>query len=323
MMALPDINDIWSISEHNFNAFALQIFQFQVKNNPIYAQYVKLIDQEPSTVNHYTEIPFLPISFFKTHKVVTQHFEPEAVFESSSTTGIHTSKHHVKDLSLYHNTAKHIFEQQIGPLNSYEFLGLLPNYLERQNSSLVSMVKYFMDHNLQNEGFYLHNHEDLYANLCNGKSNKLLFGVSFALLDFSEQYPVEADITIIETGGMKGRKEEITKDAVYQQLKEGFPNAKIVSEYGMTELLSQAYSDEAAKYMCPNWMKVLPRADNDPLSNHANGHTSALNIIDLANLHSCSFIATDDLGKVHANGTFEVTGRLDHSDIRGCSLMVV
>jgi hypothetical protein len=322
-MALPDINDIWSISEHNFNDFALQIFQFQVKNNPIYAEYVELIDQKPSGVEHYTQIPFLPISFFKTHKLVSSNFEPQATFESSSTTGSNTSKHYVKDLDLYHTNCLQIFEQQIGNLDSMEILGLLPSYLERQNSSLVSMVKYFMDYRGQEQGFYLNNHQDLYKKLQDGNSNKLLFGVSFALLDFAEKYNVDSEITIIATGGMKGRKTEMTKEEVYKLLQSCFPNAKIISEYGMTELLSQAYSDNRAFYTCPSWMKVLPRADNDPLSHAANGHTSALNIIDLANLNTCSFVATDDLGRVHSDGTFEVTGRMDHSDIRGCSLMVV
>ncbi len=181
-----------------------------------------------------------------------------------------------------------------------------------------------MKHNEQAEQFYLYNHSDLYDRLSSSSKKQLLFGVSFALLDFAEQYHLTSDnLTIIETGGMKGRKKELTKAEVYQQLKSAFPEATIRSEYGMTELLSQAYSDENAIYSCPPWMKVLPRADNDPLSNKSNGKTAALNIIDLANLHSCSFIATDDLGLVYADGTFEVTGRLDHSDIRGCSLMVV
>lgn len=321
-MALPDINDIWSISEHNFNAIALQIFQFQVKNNPIYAQYVKLIDQEPSTIEHYTQIPFLPISFFKTHKVVTGQFKHQVIFESSSTTGNNTSKNYVENINLYHLNCLKIIEDKLGPIDQFEILGLLPNYLERQNSSLVSMVKYLMDKNNQTDSFYLYNHKDLSLKLQSKNTKKLLFGVSFALLDFVSECPIDSELTIIETGGMKGRKKEMTKEEVYSQLQDGFPNSTIISEYGMTELFSQAYSNTKALYTCPNWMKVLPRSDNDPLSNSTNGHTAALNIIDLANLHSCSFIATEDLGKIYEDGSFEVSGRMDHSDIRGCSLMI-
>lgn len=324
MISLPNINDVWNITEDNFNDIALQIFQYQAKNNEVYAQYLQLIDKQPQTIEHFTQIPFLPISFFKTHKVVCEDFVPQKTFESSSTTGINTSKHYVKDLQLYHTNCSKIIEQKLGNIASYEITGLLPNYLERNNSSLVSMVAHLMGVNNQYDSFYLYNHDDLYQRLSTASSNQLLFGVSFALLDFADEYQLSApNLTIVETGGMKGRKKEMTKGEVYDELKAAFPNATILSEYGMTELLSQAYSDEQARYTCPPWMKVLPRADNDPLSNEANGQTAALNVIDLANLYTCSFIATDDLGKVHTDGTFEVSGRLDYSDIRGCSLMVL
>ena len=322
MNILPDIKDIWSVSEHNFNAIALQIFQFQVKNNAVYAEYVNLIDQQIDKIEHYTQIPFLPISFFKTHKVVTGSFDAATIYESSSTTGTHTSKNYVKDLDLYHTNCLKIFEEKLGKIENYEILGLLPNYLERHNSSLVSMVKYFMDLNKQKDGFFLYNHSELAKKMQDITVPKILFGVSFALLDFADTHLIETPITIIETGGMKGRKKEMTKAEVYEQLQGAFPNATIISEYGMTELMSQAYSEKNAIYTCPSWMKVLPRADNDPLSKTANGHTAALNIIDLANLHSCCFISTDDLGRINNDGTFEVTGRMDHSDIRGCSLLV-
>ncbi len=324
MISLPSINDVWNITEDKFNAIALQIFHYQAENNAIYAQYLQLIDKQPQTIEHFTKIPFLPISFFKTHEVVSGGFIPQKVFESSSTTGTNTSKHYVNDLELYHNTCSIIIEEKLGALKDYTIYGLLPNYLERSNSSLVSMVTHLMHRNEQKEAFYLYNHEELYTQLCKDKKPQLLFGVSFALLDFAEHYLLKNEnLTIIETGGMKGRKKEMTKDEVYAELKAGFPKATILSEYGMTELMSQAYSDENARYSSPPWMKVLPRADNDPLSHEASGHTAALNIIDLANLHTCSFIATDDLGKVHNDGSFEVTGRLDYSDLRGCSLMVV
>lgn len=290
----------------------------------MYAQYLQLIDKQPQSIEHFTQIPFLPISFFKTHTVVCGDFVPQKTFESSSTTGQNTSKHYLKDLALYHANCSKIIEQKLGKMEVYEISGLLPNYLERDNSSLVSMVAHLMHSNNQEDSFYLYNHEDLYQKLTTASHKQLLFGVSFALLDFADKYSVNVtDLTIIETGGMKGRKKEMTKSEVYNDLKAAFPKATIISEYGMTELLSQAYSDEHAKYSCPAWMKVLPRADNDPLSNEVNGHTAALNILDLANLHTCSFIATDDLGKIHSDGTFEVSGRIDYSDIRGCSLMVV
>ena len=324
MISLPNINDVWNVSEDNFNEIALQIFQYQAKNNKVYAQYLQLIDKLPETIEHFAQIPFLPIAFFKTHTVVAGDFVPKKVFESSSTTGLNTSKHLVKNLDLYHTNCIKIIEQKLGDITDYQISGLLPNYLERDNSSLVNMVAHLMDHNKQEKAFYLYNHENLFEKIKNTSTKQLLFGVSFALLDFAEQYNVtNSNLTIIETGGMKGRKKEITKTEVYNELKMAFPNATILSEYGMTELLSQAYSDENATYTCPTWMKVLPRADNDPLSHEANGQTAALNIIDLANLYTCSFIATDDLGKVHTDGTFEVSGRLDYSDIRGCSLMAL
>ncbi len=324
MISLPKINDVWNISEDNFNAIAIRIFQYQAKNNKVYAQYLELIDKPPETIEHFTQIPFLPIAFFKTHSVVSGDFVPQKVFESSNTTGRYTSKHLIKNLDLYHTNCTKIIEQKLGDITDYEISGLLPNYLERGNSSLINMVAHLMNHNKQDNAFYLYNHKDLSDKLKNTSTKQLLFGVSFALLDFAEQHNVtNSNLTIIETGGMKGRKKEITKTEVYNKLKVAFPIATILSEYGMTELLSQAYSDENAKYTCPNWMKVLPRADNDPLSHEANGQTAALNIIDLANLYTCSFIATDDLGKVHPDGTFEVSGRLDYADIRGCSLMAL
>ena len=322
-MNLPDIEQVWKVNECNFNELALEIFQFQVKNNPVYAEYVSLIDKEPNSIDHYSSIPFLPISFFKTHKVITGLFEPRQIFESSSTTGQGLSRKYVKDLASYHGTCLRIFENQFGNLDDYLILGLLPNYLERGNSSLVNMVKSFMDRNEQTEGFYLYDHNKLLDRINTIEKKKiLLFGVSFALLDFAESHTIRNEITVIETGGMKGRKTEITKEEVYQQLQNAFPNSHIHSEYGMTELTSQAYSNDSGIYRCPPWMKVTPRSDNDPLSSNALGQTAALNIIDLANLHSCSFIATDDLGKIHENGNFTVTGRMDHSDIRGCSLMI-
>lgn len=322
MVDLPSIENIWDISEHNFNEIALKIFRFQAKNNLVYAQYLNLIDQEASKIDHYTQIPCLPITFFKTHKVVTGDFESAIIFESSSTTGMGVSKNYLQNISQYHHNCLQIIEQKLGDIREYEIFGLLPNYLERQHSSLVSMVEFLMQHNKQDDGFYLYNHEALLDRINTSTKKILLFGVSFALLDFAEQHTTTKEITVIETGGMKGRKKEITKEEIYTELKTAFINGTIISEYGMTELLSQAYSNDIGIYSGPSWMKVLPRADNDPLSHAVAGQSAALNIIDLANLHSCCFIATDDLGKVHHNGQFEVLGRLDYADIRGCSLMI-
>lgn len=324
MSSLPSISEVWNISDVNFNDVALRIFQYQSKNNKVYAEYLRLIDKNPKCVNHYTQIPFLPISFFKTHSVVSQNFNPQKIFTSSGTTSQIPSKHNVKSLDLYHTNCAKIITQLIGDIGDYSFYGLLPSYLEREQSSLVDMVSYFMTLNGQEQAFYLYNHQALYEKLKSSRASIVLFGVSFALLDFAEHYRVEIpNLTIIETGGMKGRKTEITKGEVYEALQSAFPNAIIRSEYGMTELMSQAYSDIRARYRCPAWMKVLGRADNDPLSYEAIGHTAALNIIDLANLYTCCFIATDDLGRVYGDGSFDVSGRLDDADLRGCSLLVI
>lgn len=315
---------MWNVSDNSFNDLALRVFQYQSKNNKIYAEYLRLIDKNPNSVKHYTQIPFLPISFFKTHTVVSQFFEPQKIFTSSGTTVQIPSKHNVKSLDLYHTNCTKIITQLVGDIRKYSIYGLLPSYLEREQSSLVDMVTYFMKLNRQKEAYYLYNHQALYDELRSSKSHVLLFGVSFALIDFAERYQLDIpNLTIIETGGMKGRKTEITKAEVYKALQSAFPNAIIRSEYGMTELMSQAYSDRNARYMCPSWMKVLARADNDPLSQEAIGHTAALNIIDLANLYTCCFIATDDLGRVYDDGSFEVSGRLDDADLRGCSLLVI
>jgi hypothetical protein len=325
MMLLNDMDDVWSVNECNFNALALNIFQYQAKNNKIYARYLDLIGKSTESISHYSEIPFLPISLFKTHDVKTGKFETSHVFESSTTTGTIPSRHFIKNINDYHQNCLKIIEQKIGSLSDYEVFGLLPNYLERKNSSLVSMVKFLMEENQQSMNFFLYDFKRLCVRLHESKKKKLLFGVSFALLDFAQEYPLDLeDLIIIETGGMKGRKKEITKSELYEQLQNSFKTSTIISEYGMTELLSQAYSDKDCIYKCPPWMKILPRPDNDPLSKDmVKGHTAALNIIDLANINSCCFIATDDLGKVFEDGRFEVTGRLDQSDIRGCSLMAI
>lgn len=317
------MNDVWSVTEQGFNELALDLFHYQAKNNPVYAQYLALIDKSPSAVHQVQDIPFLPIVLFKEHQVLCADRSVETIFESSSTTGIGISKHAISSLDEYQANAQKIFSQLVGDLSDFEVLGLLPNYLERQNSSLVYMVDRFMElSQTAQPAYFLYDHEELAKRIASSNKKVLLFGVSFALLDFVESHRIEQPISIIETGGMKGRKKEWIKSEVHAAIQTGFPNAHIMSEYGMTELSSQAYALDGIHFNSPSWMKVSCRTDSDPLSSATQGVRGALNIIDLANVHSCAFIATDDLGIVHPNNSFEVLGRLDHSDLRGCSLMV-
>ena len=285
----------------------------------------------PEEINSIETIPFLPISFFKSHRVITTKFEPEIIFESSGTTGANTSRHFVKKLSLYKKSFTKGFQLFYGDPKQWCILGLLPAYLERENSSLVSMVNDLIDKSENSfSGFYLHDHEKLYQALVHNEIMEqptLLIGVTFALLDFAEKYSLKLNhTTVMETGGMKGRREEITREEVHLFLKKKLGISFVHSEYGMTELLSQAYSKGEGIFSCPPWMKVLVREYNDPFSITAKPANEKpvnglLNVIDLANLYSCSFIATDDVGKIYKNSQFEVLGRRDISDIRGCSLM--
>jgi hypothetical protein len=285
----------------------------------------------PATVATIEKIPFLPISFFKTHRVVTTEFEPEIVFESSGTTGANSSRHFVRKISLYNQSYLKTFNIFYGDPKEYCILGLLPGYLERENSSLVAMVKGLIDRSENSfSGFYLHDHKKLYQALVHNEITgqpTLLIGVTFALLDFAEKYSLKLKYTtVMETGGMKGRRKEITREEVHLFLKKKLGIASVHSEYGMAELLSQAYSKEKGIFNCPPWMKVLIREYNDPFSitvkpSNEKPVNGLLNIIDLANLYSCCFIATDDVGKLYKNNQFEVLGRRDVSDIRGCSLM--
>jgi hypothetical protein len=279
-----------------------------------------------SKVYHPEQIPFLPVSFFKTHKIITGDFEEEVVFESSGTTGMETSKHYVVDAGLYQQSFTRGLELFYGDLSQYAVFALLPSYLERKNSSLVYMVeKILLKSNRHMGGFFLNELEELKAQLLEAQRQGLkimLFGVTFALLDMAENFPVNIpDAIILETGGMKGRRKELTRMELHEKLCMGFGVDKIHSEYGMTELLSQAWSKGDGIFRCPPWMKVLIADTNDPLSFLETGRTGGINIIDLANFHSCSFISTQDLGRVNEDGTFEVLGRFDNSDIRGCSLL--
>ena len=323
------IKDIFKIKDHStFRAAAMEVFDYQARHTPVYRDYLAALGVDPSTVKELEQIPFLPIEFFKSHTVIVEGKSAEVVFESSGTTGTTPSLHHVADTSLYLKSFTTGFRQFYGDPEQYCILTLLPSYLERSGSSLVHM----MDHLITisghpDSGFYLNNLEKLSDIL--QKRNKerhptLLVGISFALLDLAEQHPMPlADhIILMETGGMKGRRKEMVRSDLHGQLKTAFGLSEIHSEYGMTELLSQAYSEGEGLFRCPPWMKVLIRDPNDPLALLSAGQSGGINVIDLANLNSCSFIATGDLGKVFGKDSFEVLGRFDHSDIRGCNLLI-
>jgi len=317
---------IFSTGESGFEALALEIFQYQLKNNAVYGAFVKALGTDTSRVTALAQIPFLPVRFFKSLEVKTGEFEHETVFESSGTTGMISSRHMVKDLSLYRESFTRGFELFYGSASEYCIIGLLPSYLERENSSLVLMADDLIRQSGHPQsGFYLNEFDKLAALLRELESREqktLLIGVSFALLDFAEQYPIPLKHTIImETGGMKGRRKEMIRQELHAILQQSFSLSAIHSEYGMTELLSQAYSKGEGIYHCPPWMKILLRDDEDPLRVITSG-SGVVNVIDLANIHSCSFIATDDAGKVYPDGSFEILGRVDGSDMRGCSLLV-
>lgn len=319
---------IFNSKREDFNSLTLDIFQYQYKNNSLYRDYVDALNIKPSKVQSVEKIPFLPIRFFKSHSLQTGLFEPEVIFESSGTTSTVNSRHFVKDISLYERSFLEGFKLFYGDIKDYCIIGLLPSYLERQNSSLVYMVNEWIKQSRHPQsGFYLNEYDKLAAVLkeLEAQSQKtLLIGVSFALLDFEESYSFPLQHTIImETGGMKGRREEILKQELHTILSRSFGIADIHSEYGMTELMSQAYSKGEGLFHCPPWMQVLIRDEEDPLHIYSSIARGAINVIDLANIHSCSFIATDDAGKLYADGGFEVLGRIDNSDIRGCSLMVL
>lgn len=319
---------IFNSNLNNFEELCLEAFSFQFHNNQVYRQYCQLIGiNDEKRINGIHQIPHLPVEFYKTLEIKSGKFEAQKIFESSGTTGMLNSKHHVADLSIYKESFTKCFEYFFGDIKSYCFLGLLPSYLEKNNSSLIYMVQELMSisGNPQN-GFFLFEHDVLMNRIKNleaQQQNYILFGVSFALLDFAEKFQLEMKYgRIIETGGMKGRKKEITKDEVLKQLNSGFHTDKIHSEYGMSELLSQAYSMQGGLYESPAWMKVQTTEINDPGKLSKAGKTGVVQVIDLANIHTCCFIKTSDLGIVHEDGKFEILGRLDHSDMRGCSLLI-
>lgn len=324
-----DSKQIFSIqSEEDFQNVALEVFRYQAQENEVYNNFLNFLNVDYSTVKHTNEIPFLPIQFFKKYNLISGNRAVEKVFTSSGTTGMSTSKHLVTDLALYHYNLEKCFEQFYGPLSDYTIFALLPSYLERTGSSLIDMVEYWIEKSGSDKsGFYLYNHDELYENLiAHEKTGKkaILIGVSFALLDFVENYKMKLKHTIVmETGGMKGRKKEITREELHTILKEGFGTDEIHSEYGMTELLSQGYSRGDLTFKTPNWMRMMIRETEDPFKYVGIGKTGGVNVIDLANVNSCSFIATDDLGKKVSENQFEILGRFDHSDVRGCNLLVI
>ncbi len=321
------VNNIFSITPQTFLPTALQIFKFQFQYNPVYRNWVNSLRINPASVQTIKDIPFLPVSFFKSHEVVAGEFEADVVFESSGTTQTNNSKHFVKDAEVYRQSFIRGFERFYGNISDWCIIGLLPSYLERNGSSLVMMVNELMKLSNHNEsGFYLSEFEKLafvLQQLESRQQKTLLIGVTFALLDFAEQFPITLKhTTVMETGGMKGRRKEMIRPQVHEILTQRLGAEKIHSEYGMTELLSQAYSFGDGIFRTVPWMKILLRDEDDPLRIKQEGR-GLINVIDQANVYSCSFIATDDVGTLFEDGSFEVLGRFDNSDIRGCSLMVV
>ena len=315
-------------NKQEFKALSLAVFKHQFKNNKVYRSFCDLLFVHPSSISTIEEIPFLPIQFFKSREVLSSLAEVQEIFTSSGTTGSITSKHLVTDITLYKESYLKGFAHFYGNIEEYTILALLPNYLEREGSSLVFMVADLIQKSKKPEsGFYLDNMQELAKKLIElDKTGQktLLIGVSFALLDLIEMQQFNLKNTIImETGGMKGRRKELVREELHAILKNGFGVTEIHSEYGMTELLSQGYSKGNGVFEIPPWMKILTRDTEDALSINASGKNGGINVIDLANYNSCSFIATQDLGKVHENGTFEIIGRFDNSDIRGCNLMVL
>ncbi len=322
-------HDIFSISsQKQFEKIALKVFRYQYENNTVYNDFCNFLNIKKENIKKIQDIPFLPIQFFKSHEVVSNSNEIQKIFTSSGTTGQITSQHLVTDVAFYEESYRQAFSQFYGNIHDYTILALLPSYLERSGSSLIYMVQDLIEKSENKDsGFYLDNYNELIIKIIElekSKKTTLLIGVTYALLDLIEKQKFELKNTIImETGGMKGMRKEMIREDLHEQLCAGFSVSCIHSEYGMTELLSQAYSLGEGVFECPNWMNILIRDPEDALTYLEKGKTGGINIIDLANINSCSFIATQDLGKKHSDNNFEVLGRFDNSDIRGCNLMVV
>lgn len=319
---------LYGINANSFADIALGLFQYQAAHNPVYGRYLRALGVDVNAVTSVEDIPFLPIEFFKSHRLITGNWTPCGYFESSGTTGILSSRHFYPDDLFYPTHAIRNFELFFGDVKQYHLFALLPSYLERKNSSLVTMMNHLIQQSKSPlSGFYLYNTEEMLRQIRLAQKMQdrkiMIWGVSFALLDLADAHsPDLSGSIIIETGGMKGRREEITREALHEQLMRSFGVDKIYSEYGMTELFSQAYTRGNMSFYPPPWMRVLIRDIYDPFNTLPEGKTGAINIIDLGNVHSIAFIETSDLGRRHADGSFEVLGRMDNSDIRGCNLMV-
>jgi len=327
-MIKPDKQQVFSISnQQQFADTTLQVFRHQYQNCAVYREFLANLNIDPFSITGINNIPFFPISFFKSHNIVTNGDTVQATFISSGTTGVINSKHLVTDVSWYEESFRRAFGLFYGDIKSYCILALLPSYLEREGSSLIYMAEDLVK-NSENpdSGFYLYNHDELYQQLRKQQhvgGPTVLIGVTFALHDFVEHHQLNfPELIIMETGGMKGRRKEMIREELHRRLCEGFGVKSIHSEYGMTELLSQAYSKGDGIFNCPPWMKIITRDTNDPMTELGINQTGGINVIDLANINSCSFIATQDLGKIYDDGSFEVLGRFDNSDIRGCNLLI-
>jgi phenylacetate-coenzyme A ligase PaaK-like adenylate-forming protein len=327
-MNTPDKQQVFSIKNTaDFDRATLQIFQHQAKSCSVYRQFISGLRIDADKITSIEEIPFLPIEFFKSHRILSTDAAVQLTFTSSGTTGMVTSSHLVSDKTWYEDSFRYAFQLFYGDIRDYTVLALLPSYLEREGSSLIYMVDDLIKQSQNpDSGFFLYNHDELYQQLKKKQAAKrptLLIGVTFGLLDFIETYKINfPELVVMETGGMKGRRKEMIREELHETLCKGFGVSHIHSEYGMTELLSQAYSKGDGVFECPPWMKIIIRDTNDPISTLAKGKTGGINVIDLANINSCSFIATQDLGKINADGAFEVLGRFDQSDIRGCNLLI-
>jgi phenylacetate-coenzyme A ligase PaaK-like adenylate-forming protein len=321
-------HQIFGISSgEQFTDAALQVFRHQAQHCAVYREFIEGLRVDVDSVKQVEQIPFLPIEFFKSHAVVSNADAVQVTFTSSGTTGLITSRHLVTDVSWYVESFRKAFELFYGDIKDYTVLALLPAYLEREGSSLIYMAEDLIKQsNNPDSGFYLYNHEELYHQLKKQQQTgkpTLLLGVTFALLDFVEQYQVNfPELIVMETGGMKGRRKEMIREELHDILTKGFGVDTIHSEYGMTELLSQAYSKGDGIFNCPPWMRIITRDTNDPVTLMQDGKAGGINIIDLANINSCAFLATQDLGRVYADGSFEVLGRFDNADIRGCNLLI-
>ncbi|MFA0963137.1 acyl transferase [Roseivirga sp. BDSF3-8] len=326
-------NNLLRMQERNFESVAMEVFRYQSEHNPVYKAYLKALGRPLNGIEKVEQIPFMPISFFKEHTIKSGQWEAEKVFESSRTTGAVPSRHLIRDLEFYHMVAEAIFERTYGSLQDFHILALLPGYLERDSSSLVYMVRHFMNcSNSPYSGFYLDDLDRLRHTLDSfetdpekrGGRRVLLIGVTFALLDLAETYKKPlTDVIIMETGGMKGRRKEMVRHEVHTQLADAFDQPHIHSEYGMTELLSQAYAKEQGRFGTPPWMKLLIRDINDPFHIDNRLRSGGVNIVDLANIDSCAFIETQDVGRYHPQGGVEILGRMDNTDVRGCNLLLI